>query len=211
MKESLEMTGKYHKLESVIKDELKICCFSTDNPTDYDPCRLLHKGFTRVRMWVQYAKSHTGVCLIFDRNNLKSKLESIVNSEKESIVYGDHVVYDNKLSVLESKHDYVENRENFEKPFYDFFKDNADGYIFNKLADFRDEQEFRYAIHNNSLGKQESVFINIYECLSGIIVGEKFDHNYMPILQQYQKTNDVGVFQIYWNNGRPKLEVYSVP
>jgi len=51
-----------------------LACFSRDRPgTDYHSnAPLVGHGYARDRMWAQYADSHRGVCLFFDRATLES-------------------------------------------------------------------------------------------------------------------------------------------
>ena len=59
---------KTRSIEKIIKDDIKVACFSTDSPFEkFHNDSLLNKGFTMPRMWAQYGEGQYGMCFIFDR------------------------------------------------------------------------------------------------------------------------------------------------
>ncbi|MGL1888661.1 MAG: DUF2971 domain-containing protein [Reichenbachiella sp.] len=198
---------RFYEIQETLLNELKICCFSQDLEGSGHPTKFLHKGYMRPRMWVQYANKHTGVCLIFD----KSKLLETVNNEYSQSYSGtsfalcNSVIYDDKLEELRKAYGYENNLETFEKSFVETIEERSVGYLFNKLNDFRDEQEFRIAIYDDEIAKKNEAYLSIKKSLIGIVVGCNYHDNYKSILKTHQKNNNIDLFKIKWNTPSPKV------
>ena len=78
-----------------VKNRCKVLCMVKDdariNPNSID--YMFHRGFSKPRMWAQYGKDHTGVCLIIDREKLIRDIQLELGSRGET--YIGHVKYAN--------------------------------------------------------------------------------------------------------------------
>lgn len=56
-------------LSNRLKERARLLCFSMDRAplTGAPMSDIFNRGFSKPRMWAQYADRHTGVCLVFDR------------------------------------------------------------------------------------------------------------------------------------------------
>jgi hypothetical protein len=65
------------EVNAILKGNCNLCCFvsddssaTTNQETRSTMPNMYERGHSRPRMWAQYAKNHSGVCLVFDRQKL---------------------------------------------------------------------------------------------------------------------------------------------
>jgi len=189
---------------SNIRNNIKVCCFSIDYVEDQysDTEKNFCRGFCRCRMWSQYAENHSGLCLVFNKERIKNRFLSSINSENTIHIkkYESKVKYDNNLSGLFN----LTNLKNvpLEKNAFEFINDNIDIYAFTKLKDYRDEQEYRLVVVPETLYKFE---LSYMDSLVGIIAGYRFPEIYKVSIEKYAKENNCFLFYMSWTNGKPSL------
>ena len=107
-------------------------------------------GFTKSRMWMQYAANHTGVCLAFSREALNSELKASYGNYKK---YSDAVEYQYHLAAF-VKAKKIDSRHLVKSCSKDIVKDYIDKYhheyFFLKLKDFERENEYRFVLVGES-------------------------------------------------------------
>ena len=88
-----------NEISSGIARNARIICFSQDDTGACGAWGGLYytKGFARPRMWAQYGQNHTGVCLVFKRDNVVSKFSKDFENE---IHYAGNVSYEPIVSIL---------------------------------------------------------------------------------------------------------------
>jgi len=161
-------------------------------------------GWARSRMWSQYGRRHTGVCLIFDRKKLEEQFKSTFETNKK---FAGRVEYQYNLESfvrarkIECKN-IIEHGVNkalemqLDKYFHEYF--------FLKLMDYRDEHEYRLVVIVND---GDSIGLPIESSLKGVIVGTDFpSEEYGSIDVLAQNCNSaVERYFISWQEGRPQL------
>jgi len=65
-----EERAAFERELSRLRARVRLGCFTTDRTEGVDSERDDWRGYANSRMWTQYAASHTGVCLVFDRAQL---------------------------------------------------------------------------------------------------------------------------------------------
>lgn len=50
--------------------QIKVVCFARDTASPATTVQGYYRGYTRPSMWAHYGGSHTGICLVFDRDQL---------------------------------------------------------------------------------------------------------------------------------------------
>lgn len=200
----------HSEINEYIKNNCKMMCFSIDYKyneiNNLDP--FFHKGFAKSRMWSQYGESHKGMCFIFDRKRLMSNLQNDVESIQVPIgtsitIHSGKVEYDNSLAKLKialTTNPY--KLTDFEK----YIHDNLEGYLFLKLEDYRDEQEYRIVLYSKYFNNKDEVLINYLDSLEGIILGCKFPQVYIEMVMEFCKRLKVNLYYLFWSNGEPYLE-----
>lgn len=162
-------------------------------------------GFTKSRMWSQYANKHKGICFAFSRKNLESQLAATYLDNKK---YWGSVRYQYYLEsfVKARKIDHttllisgIDNtlREQVDK----FYRE----YFFLKLMDYRDESEYRFVVVADD--NKDFVYMPIESSLRGVILGIDFPKSkYKDVLAMVAGfDNEMNVWVLDWQEGRPQL------
>lgn len=127
---------------------------------------MLHKGWNLLNMWTLYGRNHTGVCLVFDYDSLKTEVDA----------YCSEVHINGMLKPIT----YVTNFDAIEDMFWNpvSFIDNEHIYhLFTKPDCYEKEQEYRLLVINKQLVDSSTpVFIPINTAIRGVITGYKFPH-----------------------------------
>lgn len=161
-------------------------------------------GFSKSRMWSQYAEEHSGVCLAFSRKNIQSQFATTFN---ENHRYDCDVIYQHYLQ------DFVKARKVdcdsiikhginavFANQLDKFWKE----YFFLKLMDYRDENEYRLVVVDDNQGV---ALLPIESSLEGIIVGCDIpQQQYDEIIKLRDSLYpNVEMHKLDWQEGRPQL------
>ena len=161
-------------------------------------------GFAKSRMWSQYGKRHTGVCLVFDKNQLEKEFKSSFEKKKRFVGRVEYQYY------LES---FVRARKIKCRNIIDHSVDEAlqmqideyyHEYFFLKSMDYRDEHEYRLVL---IVDDGDSAGLPIESSLRAVIVGVDFPpENYESIDALAQNCNSsVERWFLSWQEGRPQL------
>jgi hypothetical protein len=158
------------------------------------------RGFNHARMWAQYADNHQGVCIVLDKQKL-------INNCKKSFdgleIYYDTVQYSDELFAAENDNPYYIDSELLKTKghiitAHELIKKHWKHYYFRKLRDWRDEEEFRIVIVDNSV---DYIYIDIKNALKGIIVGYQFNDVYLPSLRTIVDDINVRLGRMVWYHG----------
>jgi len=199
--EKLGYSDCIEQFKKLNQECVQLLCFSTDDYVDDNKIsftvteRMKYsdytgRGFALPRMWAQYAKNNSGICLIFN----KKKLTEIIKEQLgENYILGEMIDYKSpfeeyplinereeliKLLIkdVEQLHKTPINAK-FLKEHIDFVKYN----YFSKLDDWATEKEFRFLAY----GENEYLIHGIFDTLVGIIVGEKTDVSDIEIIKMF--------------------------
>ncbi len=194
------------KINEELKFKWKILCMVQDvensKYTAYE--KVYYRGYSHPRMWAQYADSHRGVCLIFDKEKLsKSIIQSL---DEKGILYSDSVQYNN-FSPLERgifQFDYNElTSRNLGDLLDEHLKKYYQALFFLKKKDWKHENEWRWVFYDES---KEPFFVNYDDSLIGIIHGCDCK-NY---LKKSDKLKDEGIRTgiMCWDRGHPGISEF---
>ena len=175
--------------------------FSEIDNTDINyeiPNRL---GCLRPRMWSQYGDGHKGVCIAFSLTELEKQLE--LHGKIFHGFYSERVDYfgfpvvsvsdislDGNLIAKKGVDAYTEEFINLK------WKD----LLFRKHEDYRDEIEHRIILKTEK-ANDNYLFIDITKSIKAIILGDKFNPIYDPILTKQAKETGVFIKKLFWRNG----------
>ncbi|MGF1718135.1 DUF2971 domain-containing protein [Photobacterium chitinilyticum] len=201
-----ESTQLWSDVSEEIKTKCKVLCFSKDIPgLGKDMLNDIYlRGFAKPRMWAQYGDNHKGLCLIFDRKRIETLL--IEQFDQKAELYGSDIHYRNsplkgditrspytlhypllkELGVVEyvKRHIYTHNAE----------------LIFEKSLDWRDENEYRFLMHIDSL---ENQFLKFDNALKGVVFGADTDDEDQRKVFQLTYKGGTQFEQICYSNGTP--------
>lgn len=135
-------------------------------------------GFGHPRMWAQYAKNHTGVCLVIDKTKFQKEME---NS------FGKNNVFHGMINYLETPIGFNQEaytisdleaflKKGVEESLDSHIKKHYSEFFFTKHKDWRDENEYRWIFKGENLNN--SVYVSIKESLVGIIFGDSISEDH---------------------------------
>jgi len=190
------------------KNTCKLLCLTEDGDgaVGFGINKIYDRGFCRPRMWAQYADKHKGVCLIFDREQLRVAIEASV--EASSRLFRGSVVYRNRSQAqpLINNHFLLDFDSIRGRGLDNTIREHVSRYwrelFFEKAEDWRDEREFRWVVWDTN---HEQHFVGFEKALRGIIVGPDFDESSGPDLHRYREEYDLQVAQLRWKNGVPEV------
>jgi hypothetical protein len=179
-----------------------LACFSRDRPgTDYHGnAPLVGHGDARDRMWAQYADSHRGVCLFFDRSTLESSFREQMASR--GIALANDVSYrDKDFEVVVIPRPEVERIGRTE-----YLKQCAERDAFVKRSDWGSEQEYRLLfIPDVSQAPRPCESISIQRALAAICVGHRFPKGLLPCIREVCDREKINAFQLNYL-GYPRIQ-----
>lgn len=198
------------------RQALRVACFVRDQAVDFtgvghhdnaEMSRRLHavRGFCHPRMWAQYANSHAGVCIVFNRMSLETRFRELQEREGAAGVFGD-------VSYMEPHEPIglgpIDLRTYATLGAEGLFAQNTRRMLLSKHNDWRHENEARAILQDNS--DYPRIF-PIEACdVSGLVVGPKFDTANNPVIDAFTSRYEVEmVCQLSWVSGLPTL--HAIP
>lgn len=167
---------------------------------------LYERGHSRPRMWAQYGENYKGACLVFDKQELDSKIRSRVSSadliiHAARVAYQNpHVVHANLPNALMISLDELK-KLGFDKFATEHFQRHWEELCFLKAEDWQQEREYRWLVQGE---RDEDFFVDISNSLAGILLGDKFPVGWRPAVGNYALANEVSVAVMEWRNGVPE-------
>jgi len=166
---------------------------------------LYERGYSRPRMWDQYAEGYKGACLIFDRYALDQAVREAAG--KAALVHAERVKYQNPPVVSLHRADPLmidfdqvvalgedeAARLHTQKHYFEI--------LFVKARDWEAEREFRWTVNET---KNEELFVDIADSLVGIVVGDLCTNDLKRTVGRYALQKDLEVAQMGWRNGVPQ-------
>lgn len=139
-------------------------------------------GYEKNRMWDMYADKYKGVCLIFDKSMLKETMK-LYYSECD-VMFSKNVLY--YKNIKRATNSINCNCTDTQQESLERFEER----LFSKLFDYRDENEYRYAIllQKYKFNDDIKVKIDIANSLKGIIFGCFSDESKIQELKKANKT-----------------------
>jgi len=198
VQEDLEYRLRFGTLINQARNHTKYACFSVDkSPIAHNPW---NKGCFRSRMWSQYAESHKGICLVFDKKKLLTEVKKHLRPFPGHFLLSGKIAYANKVQGMAEAAHFTPGRA-LDSPV-SFLKENAQSFLFSKIKDYEQEQEFRVAFYNSLRGPD---LVSIEDSLAGIVVGQYCDDASFDEISQMAKRLRVPVATAFWFRGQPSF------
>jgi hypothetical protein len=195
-KESEKINRFKDNVNTIIKRQYRICSFCIDyeGSADNKYVPYMNKGFSRSRMWSQYGEDHKGVCLIFNREKM---IETITKNYKD--VFAQEIFYNDDLSesfdATKITGEVLEKSEPIE-----WVNKHIAKYLFLKFEDYKNEHEYRIAVH---YAQNEDLFIDFNDEIEGVILGQEITPKHKEIIQRLSVNFNFPVFKFHWLYGSP--------
>jgi Protein of unknown function (DUF2971) len=205
------------RANNFLKNQHRILSFSTDVESaivanrDYFHVANHERGFSRPRMWAQYAGNHTGVCLVIDKEMLLAELKLACTQLKSGFHHG-HVKYEN---VDYNRNPFAKgpfsldldlaNEGGVDRYIDDHLKRYLSDIFFVKATDWQQEREWRCVVRGKFEGQ---IYLNISKALAGVIFGEGFQQEAQKKVLDDLEHEKIPVAKMSWANGYPQLRPY---
>ena len=138
---------------------------------------------------------------MFDRARLLSSVKKYLASFPGHFLLSGKIGYANRVQgMMETTH--LAPGKPGGSPV-DFLKKNAAYFLFTKIKDYEQEQEFR-VVYSNS--QRSPDLVSVDGAIAGVIVGQYCDDASFDELSQLAKSLRVPVATARWVQGRPFLE-----
>ena len=165
-------------------------------------------GFSKLRMWDQYADKLTGVCIAFSKEKILS-----LNCKKFEIVEGDvkYLTFQdlslNKIGNIHAKHLVNVGKEEYKKQLQQRVNES----FFYKHMDYSGETEYRigtlfqkdkcgFEIIRGEMIFDRSMMLDISGCVVAIFVSSFANDNQKKNLLKYAYELDVEIIELRWQN-----------
>jgi hypothetical protein len=198
-----ELISLQNEFNKTLKAHTKILCFARDVPLKDEWINWLHpgRGFSRPRMWAQYAGNHQGVCLVFDKQKLNRVIHE--NLKQKDHIYNGAVDYN-----ISNYHAFSLNLDEIKsKGFEEYIKNhlatNHKHLFLEKNNDWKDEAEYRWILFNKENTDYE--YVKYKDALVAIILGIDFPPVYEIIIQSYCEKFNIHATRVYWENGGARI------
>lgn len=164
---------QFNHIARGIRQQAHLLAFTVDGG-NYGPERSeFAKGWSRARMWDQYAEGHAGVCLVFDKDLL---IESVELDLKRQLGFGPYhgpvryseTGFDDSALDLDIRN----LPSNIDEAFVtQYIEQKHRSLFFEKLIDWESEREYRFV---TTAPPSEPLYASFDDALLAVIVGEKF-------------------------------------
>jgi hypothetical protein len=188
------------------KNFAKVLCATSDDKSALDRANIdsiWGRGFSRLRMWQQYASNYCGACMVFDRAALDSAIRS-------SVLVGSKLIVGNVRYINTSR---LRTNHPLSNPFmldYDrihgvgmtqamaeHVERHMQALFFDKATDWQTEREYRWLIWDT---KHKELFPNFGDALKAVVIWEnKFLG--LDVLKGLCTPLKVPVWEVRWRNG----------
>lgn len=194
-----------------LKSRAKLACFAADRgPLSGDHMKdIYRRGYVKARMWAQYGDKHTGVCVAFHRERLLAAVRTHFGHYQPLV---GPVHYHDAASVRGIEH----HEFNIDIDLYEslgpsayvraHIQRHAQRLFFEKLADWRDESEWRIVLLT---GDAEPLFLPVGDSLVAVVHGDSTDPDCSERLMALTKGRDVQHLGISWKNSPPWYDYAS--
>ena len=161
----------------------------------------LVKCFDHPGMWAHYGQNHKGMCLVFDLQEVDNLFKDQFKNNTASSPM--------KYGTIVHKPICLENEISLE----DIFKEYAKDLFFEKMKDWKNEEEFRFVSFENTEDCNEKSYLqNIDNALIAIIAGANFDNTYKSVINEYltnranNNKNKIDFYQLVFINGHFRIK-----
>jgi Protein of unknown function (DUF2971) len=179
------------------KKKIRVAAFCLDRRPSGEGYDRSHRGYSRPRMWAQYAENHKGVCIVIDRTGLDQAIHLRYPDQHGSWVLAGKVEYIESVRSdpmylgisLRSDHD-------IEASVRDTFTHSADRLFFVKHADWRDENEYRWVYYDSDgtgtgINGSQGPFVDIRNHVVGLVLGADYADAQLPVARIFAQRHNI--------------------
>lgn len=162
------------KIGDALKSKTRVVCFCRDHDvlTGNHLQDVSRRGFAKPRMWAHRGGSSASVCLVFDRKQLRERLESHLPSAR--ILHGSVAYLDKDIVKSKGEPAFSINVNQLESIGFNRYvemhlRQFNSQLFFEKATDWQHETEFRFVVFSET---EDDLFVEYGNSLRGVIFGE---------------------------------------
>jgi hypothetical protein len=196
-------------IDRELRQRVKIACFTEDRLPDPGLAELqqFHRGYSRARMWEQYADGHAGGCLIFDKRGLIDRATRSLSAfgavHHGQVTYADVPIGDQQ-GMLHFTASAMRNR-GASAVGARFIDEHWKNLYLTKNLDWASEIEYRILLVEDEIAGTWREFA-YGESLLGVVLGEGFDSRILDRVAGLAATHEIDrgrLARCSWLGGRP--------
>jgi len=159
------------------------------------------KGWSRARMWEQYAENHVGVCLAFDQERLKTNVATDLERQLGIRPYHRDVEYSQTGGESYINLPLAQFPEEIDDAFVQkYIEAHNDELFFQKTLDWQTEHEYRFV---TTASPDEPLYVDYGDALVGVVVGWKIPDWERPAAIEAVHAVGIEPVEMNWSMGRP--------
>ena len=205
-----ETTEARNAIAALIKDKAKVLCFSQDkNYCDIEPLNHIYsRGFAKPRMWAQYGGNHTGVCLVFDWAIIAKAMTEQFSGNTTDVYWGAVRYVNRQLGEDVLRSGYTINYPQLKNLGREVYVrrhvfSHHERLFFEKAADWRDEDEYRWVLISDRPG---NLYVNFGPALAGVVFGQYTEESDISaVVKAARQIGEIKFEQMSWKNCTPWL------
>ncbi len=186
----------------LLRERCRLTCLALSGPNEWSSLIGYGDGYTRARMWTQYADGHRGVCLAFDQDRLREAIRATAETKGLKLYEAPirYLAQDERSILIELP---IERAVHDLPPLIEeVFPGVVAGLYFSKAWDWSTESEYRFLLHGDAA---ENEYVDISRALTGVFCGASFPERRLDDLRARcpQLHDDHRIFRTSWRNGFP--------
>jgi hypothetical protein len=192
----------FTRTSDLLREGCRLTCLTESRANEFSSLSGYGDGWTRARMWAQYADHHSGVCLAFDQERLFEAAVQVA-SAKGLDLYEGLVQYRapdgrpaDPITISLSR-----ARADLPGVVQEIFPSIVRQLYFSKTWDWFAETEYRLVVRGE-VGDVEH--IDIRRALTAIFLGSEFPRGRLDdVLARCQHLIENRILMVHWRNGFP--------
>lgn len=185
-------------MSTLWKDKSRILCFCHN--TENNHANGIH-GYSKSRMWSQYADNHKGLCFVFSKEALQKHIKTVIKPKEHNFFFEDVIYEQTRIHCRTIDRDNI-LRYGPEECAYQHLINNYKELFFLKNFDYKDENECRLVLISKTNNPE---YLDISSSLKGVIIGDAFPNTYNPIIEDFSLSKKIFVRKLLWSNWIPTL------
>lgn len=194
-------------LSNRFKEQARLLCFSMDRAplTGVPMSDIFNRGFSKPRMWAQYADRHTGVCLVFDRTRIDNAITRQVAATHRMLAGPVEYIDRPVLRNCDTDWQFMINIDALEDLGRERYAElhllgAHKRLFFEKMTDWRDECEWRWVVFAST---DQDQYVAYGNALIGIMFGEDTSEKSIQDMMDMTESWGLRYMGLRWKNCSP--------
>jgi len=192
-----------------IREIAKVLSLTLDADGFEGSAELFGRGWSRARMWEQYAENHAGVCLVFKREVLIERVTESLKSQGLPGPYNRRVNYTQRGTGGGLRLNLNEIGPVDEQFVRELVQRHNDKLFFLKTTDWETEHEYRFVV---TAPDEPYVYADFGDdVLDAVVIGEELPRWEWPGVVESCREAGAMALRLEWSTGSPRAWALSEP